>query len=124
MDEIAYLYLDARYETVREDGRLRDLVVLIAVGVDREGQRRVLGVSAAPGEQEVHPGLGRLGQGWRNFLQSLVSRGLCGVQLIISDDRAGLRAARQAVFSGIPWRRCQFHLQQNAQAYVPRIDQR
>lgn len=114
LGEIAYLYLDARYETVREGGQLRDLAVLIAVGVDREGQRRVLGVSTSLGEQEVH---------WRNFLQSLVSRGLCGVQLIISDDHPGLRAARQAVFGGIPWQRCQFHLQQNAQAYVPRKEQ-
>lgn len=57
---------------------------------------------------------------WRTFLQSLVTRGLCGVKLIISDDHPGLRAARQAVFGGVPWQRCQFHLQQNAQAYVPR----
>jgi len=111
LGEMVYLYLDARYETVREDGQLRDLAILIAVGVDRKGQRRVLGVSTALGEQEVH---------WRSFLQSLVSRGLCGVRLIISDDHPGLRAARQAVFGGIPWQRCQFHLQQNAQAYVPR----
>jgi len=111
LGEIVYLYLDARYETVREDGQLRDLAILIAVGVDREGRRRVLGVSTSLGEQEVH---------WRNFLHSLVNRGLCGVQLIISDDHPGLRAARQAVFGGTPWQRCQFHLQQNAQAYVPR----
>ena len=111
LGEMVYLYLDARYETVREDGQLRDLAILIAVGVDRKGQRRVLGVSTALGEQEVH---------WRSFLQSLVSRGLCGVRLIISDDHPGLRAARQAVFGGIPWQRCQFHLQQNAQAYEPR----
>ena len=56
---------------------------------------------------------------WRAFLESLKARGLGGVQLITSDDHAGLRAARLAVFGGIPWQRCQFHLQQNAQAYVP-----
>ncbi len=111
LGEIAYLFLDARYETVREDGQLRDLAVLIAVGVTPDGQRRVLGVSVSLGEQEVH---------WRTFLHSLVTRGLCGVKLIISDDHPGLRAARQAVFGGVPWQRCQFHLQQNAQAYVPR----
>ncbi len=61
---------------------------------------------------------------WRTFLQSLVARGLCGVQLIISDDHAGLKAARLTVFGGIPWQRCQFHLQQNAQAYVPQQDLR
>jgi len=59
---------------------------------------------------------------WRAFLESLKQRGLGGVQLITSDDHAGLRAARVAVFGGIPWQRCQFHLQQNAQAYVPRKD--
>ncbi len=87
------------------------MAVLKAVGVREDGKRTVLGVSVALGEQEVH---------WRTFLQSLVQRGLRGVELIISDDHAGLRAARQAVFGGIPWQRCQFHLQQNAQAYVPR----
>jgi putative transposase len=59
---------------------------------------------------------------WRTFLQSLVARGLCGLHLIISDAHAGLKQARQAVFGSIPWQRCQFHLQQNAQAYVPRQD--
>lgn len=54
------------------------------------------------------------------FLQSLVQRGLTGVQLIVSDAHDGLQTARRAVFGGVPWQRCQFHLQQNAQAYVPR----
>ena len=109
--EIFYLLLDARYEKVRQDGRIRDVAVLIAAGIDREGRRKVLGVSISLSEQEVH---------WRVFLESLVKRGLRGVELIISDDHSGLKAARQAVFGGIPWQRCQFHLQQNAQAYVPR----
>ena len=111
LGEIVYLLLDARYEKVRQDGRIRDVAVLIASGVDREGRRKVLGVSISLSEQEVH---------WRIFLESLVKRGLRGVELIISDDHSGLKAARQAVFGGIPWQRCQFHLQQNAQAYVPR----
>lgn len=106
-----YLYLDARYEKVREDGQVRDAAVLIAVGVNEEGKREVLGVSVALSEQEVH---------WRSFLQSLTQRGLHGVELIISDAHAGLQQARRAVFGGIPWQRCQFHLQQNAQAYVTR----
>ncbi len=106
-----YLYLDAHYEHVRVSGQVRDMAVLKAVGVRKDGKRTVLGVSVALDEQEVH---------WRTFLQSLVQRRLRGVELIISDDHAGLRAARQAVFGGIPWQRCQFHLQQNAQAYVPR----
>jgi putative transposase len=106
-----YVYLDARYEKVRQDGQVRDAAVLIASGVDATGKRAVLGVSVALSEQEVH---------WRTFLQSLVERGLRGVQLLISDAHGGLKAARVAVFGGVPWQRCQFHLQQNAQAYVPR----
>jgi transposase-like protein len=106
-----YLYLDARYEKVRQDGQVRDAAVLIAVGVNEAGKREVLGISVALSEQEVH---------WRTFLQSLVARGLRGVKLIVSDAHTGLKLARQAVFGGIPWQRCQFHLQQNAQAYVPR----
>jgi putative transposase len=113
--EIPYLYLDARYEKVRQDGQVRDAAVLIATGVDRAGQRQVLGVSVSLSEQEVH---------WRQFLHGLVVRGLAGVQLVISDAHGGLQAARRAVFGGVPWQRCQFHLQQNAGAYVPRQDQR
>lgn len=111
LGEYIYLYLDARYEKVRQDGQVRDIAVLTAAGVNPAGYRDILGVSVAMGEQEVH---------WRTFLQSLVQRGLQGVRLIISDAHTGLRAARLAVFGGIPWQRCQFHLQQNAQAYVPR----
>ena len=106
-----YVYLDARYEKVRQDGQVRDAAVVLASGVDAAGKRAVLGVSVALSEQEVH---------WRTFLQSLVERGLRGVQLIISDAHGGLQAARRAVFGGVPWQRCQFHLQQNAQAYVPK----
>lgn len=108
-----YLYLDARYEQVRVAGLVRDVAVLIAVGVTEAGKRQILGVSVSLSEAEVH---------WRTFLQSLVARGLGGVQLIISDAHPGLQAARQAVLGAIPWQRCQFHLQQNAQAYVPRQD--
>src|ERR671938_567127 len=106
-----YLYLDARYEKVRQDGQVRDAAVLIASGVDAAGKRAVLGVSVALSEQEVH---------WRTFLQRLVERGLRGVELIISDAHSGLQAAHRAVFGGVPWQRCQFHLQQNAHASVPR----
>lgn len=115
LGEMPYLYLDARYEKVRQDGQVRDAAVLIATGVDRAGRRQVLGVSVSLSEQEVH---------WRQFLQGLVARGLAGVQLVISDAHAGLQAARRAVFGGVPWQRCQFHLQQNAGAYVPRQEQR
>ena len=79
------------------------------------GKRVILGVSVALSEAEVH---------WRAFFQSLVQRGLCGVTYIVSDDHPGMAAARKAVFGAVPWQRCQFHLQQNVQAYVPRQDQR
>ena len=115
LDETPYVFLDARYERVREGGRLVDCAVLVAVGVTRGGHRRVLGVSVALSEAEVH---------WRAFLDSLVRRGLKGVKLIVSDDHAGLKAARRATLPSVPWQRCQFHLQQNAQAYVTRLDQR
>lgn len=115
LDETPYVFLDARYERVREGGRLVDCAVLVAVGITRGGHRRVLGVSVALSEAEVH---------WRAFLDSLVRRGLKGVKLIVSDDHAGLKAARRATLPSVPWQRCQFHLQQNAQAYVTRLDQR
>ena len=115
LGEMVYLFLDALYEKVRQDGQIRDAAILIAAGVDRLGKRHLLGVSVSLGEQEIH---------WRTFLQSLVARGLSGIQLITSDDHAGLKAARIAVFGGIPWQRCQFHLQQNASAYVPRKELR
>lgn len=112
---IRYLYLDAHFEKVRENGQLYDMAVFTAAGVNMDGKRTLLGVSVSLGEHELH---------WRTFMHGLVARGLCGVELIVSDDHAGLKAARQTVFGGIPWQRCQFHLQQNAQAYVPRQEMR
>lgn len=109
--EMTYLYLDARYEKVRMDGQIRDAALLMAAGVGPDGKRRILGVSVSLSEAELH---------WRTFLDNLIERGLHGVQLVISDDHQGLRKARQAVFTGVPWQRCQFHLQQNAAQYVPR----
>ena len=106
-----YLWLDARYEKVRVDGIVRDVAVLMAAGLNLDGKREVLGISCSLSEAEIH---------WRSFLESLTQRGLAGVELITSDDHAGLKSARKAVFGGVPWQRCQFHLQQNAQAYVSR----
>lgn len=115
LDPCPYVFLDARYERVRQGGQVLDCAVLIALGVRPNGKRSILGVSVALSEAEAH---------WRAFLSSLQQRGLHAPQLIISDDHRGLAAARQAVFPGVLWQRCQFHLQQNAQAYVPRLDQR
>jgi len=108
-----YVYFDARYEKVRHEGSVRDLAVLWAMGINAEGHREVLGVSVSLSEAEVH---------WRTFFEGLQKRGLMGVQLVISDDHAGLQSARRTVFSGVAWQRCQFHLAQNALCYVPRQD--
>lgn len=115
LGEVMYLYLDARYEKVRQAGSVRDAAILMASGVKRDGRRSILGISVSLSEAEAH---------WRVFLEGLVKRGLYGVQLIVSDDHAGMEAARKAVFTGVPWQRCQFHLQQNAQSYVPKVSMR
>ena len=111
LGEIAYLYVDARYEKVREAGQVRDAAVLVATGITPAGERQVLGVSVSLSEHETH---------WKAFLQGLKDRGMNGVKLVVSDDHTGLGAARRAVLGSVPWQRCQFHLQQNAGAYVPK----
>jgi len=115
LGEISYLYVDARYEKVREAGQVRDAAVLVASGITPEGERQILGVSVSLSEHEAH---------WKAFLKSLKDRGLNGMKLVISDDHEGLGAARRAVFGSIPWQRCQFHLQQNAGAYLPKQNMR
>lgn len=113
--QITYLILDARYEKVRHGGTVVDCAILTAIGVRPDGNRTVLGTSCSLSEAEVH---------WRTFLESLIERGMKGVRLIVSDDHAGIGAARSALFPGVPWQRCQFHLAQNAMAYVPRMSMR
>lgn len=110
---IAHLILDARYEKVRVNGIVRSCAVFTAIGIRvDDGKRMILGTSVSLSEAEVH---------WRNFLSSLKSRGLLfPTGSITSDAHEGLKASLQAVFPGVPWNRCQFHLQQNAQAYVPK----
>jgi transposase-like protein len=108
---VKYLILDARYEKVREAGCVRDCSVLVAIGVDAEGHRSVLGVSVSLSEAEVH---------WREFFKSLLARGLQGLELIVSDAHAGLKEARKACFGSVPWQRCQFHLLHNAMQHVPK----
>ena len=112
---IQYLILDARYEKIRHGGSVVSCAVLIAVGITPEGRRSLLGVSVSLSEAEVH---------WRDFIASLQDRGMHGVVLVISDDHAGLKGAREARLPGVPWQRCQFHLQQNAGHYVPRVEMR
>ncbi len=106
-----YLILDARYEKVREDGVIRSLAVLIAIGVDWEGRRNVLAVELANRES--------LGS-WKEFCLELKKRGLHGVELVISDDHAGLRKAIAEVLPESAWQRCYVHFLRNALDYLPR----
>ena len=110
LGEVKYLILDARYEKIRQGGCVVDCAVLVAIGVDPDGHRSVLGVSVSLSEAEVH---------WRAFFKSLIERGLHGVELISSDAHAGMAEARRACFAGVPWQRCQFHLMKNALQHVP-----
>lgn len=112
LGKMLYVYLDARYEKVRENGSVRDLAIFTAIGINEQGCREILGISCELSEAEVH---------WRRFLEGLLKRGLTGVKLIISDDHAGLRKARRAVLPGTAWQRCYFHLAQNAQSYAPSL---
>jgi putative transposase len=111
LGQIKYLYVDARYEKVRQVGNVRDLAVLAAIGVNEKGKREILGISVSLSEAEIH---------WRNFFEDLQRRGMRGLELIISDDHSGLVAARKSVFPSVPWQRCTFHMAQNAQGYAPK----
>jgi putative transposase len=106
-----YLILDARYEKVREDGVIRSLAVLVAIGVDWEGRRNVLAVELANRESQ---------SSWKEFGLSLRQRGLRGVELVISDDHAGLRTAIEEVFPEAAWQRCYVHFLRNALDHLPR----
>jgi transposase-like protein len=111
LGETPYLILDARYEKLRHGGSVVSCAVLVAIGIDTQGKRSILGVSVSLSEAEVH---------WREFLASLQARGLHGVRQVTSDAHAGLKEALDARLTGVPWQRCQFHLAKNALAYVPR----
>jgi len=112
---ICYLVVDAIYLKVRHNGSVIDMAILLAYGINPEGKREILGVSASLSEAEVH---------WREFFKHLQSRGMNGLRLIVSDDHCGMKNARMAVFPSVPWQRCQFHLAQNAQSYSPRKSMR
>ena len=90
LGEIHYLFLDARYEKLRDGGVVRDAALFSAIGVGADGRRRVLGVSCDPSEAEIH---------WRAFLDNLIDRGIRGVRFVVSDDHAGLKAALRAVLA-------------------------
>jgi putative transposase len=106
-----YLILDARYERVREGGVVSSQAVLVAIGVDWEGRRQVLGVSLANRESR---------SSWRTFLAGLRERGLHGVEYVVSDDHAGLKAAIREILPEAAWQRCYVHFLRNALDYLPR----
>jgi putative transposase len=104
-----YLWLDATYVKVREGGRIVSRAVIIAVAVNEDGKREVLGVATGPSEAETF---------WTEFLRSLADRGLRGVKLVIADDHKGLRAAARRVFNATH-QRCRIHWMRNALAHAP-----
>jgi putative transposase len=110
-ESFPYLILDARYEKVREGGAIRSQAVLIAIGIDWEGRRQVLGVEMSNRESI---------SSWKDFLLSLKERGLKGVELVVSDDHAGLRKAIAEVFSEALWQRCYVHFLRNCLDHLPR----
>jgi len=107
-----YLWLDATYVKVREAGRVVAMACLVATGVAASGERRVLGLELAAGNDE--------GSAWPAFVRSLVERGLWGVRLVISDDHRGLVKAVHEQLLGAGWQRCRVHFTRNAQDLVPR----
>ena len=105
-----YLWLDATYLKVREGGRIVSVAAIIAVAVNTEGKREIVGLHIGPSEAEPF---------WTSFLRDLVRRGLTGVKLVISDAHEGLKAAITRVL-GATWQRCRVHAMRNALAYVPK----
>jgi transposase-like protein len=106
--EWPYLWIDATYLKVRDGGRIVSMAAIIAVGVNTDGRREVLGVATGPSEAEVF---------WKGFLRSLADRGLRGVRLVVADDHKGLRAAAAKVFHATQ-QRCRVHWMRNALAHA------
>jgi putative transposase len=107
--EWPYVWIDATYVKAREAGRIVSTATIIAVGVNTDGRREVLGVATGPSEAEVF---------WKSFLRSLADRGLRGVKLVIADDHKGLRAAASKVFHAT-LQRCKVHWLRNALVHAP-----
>jgi transposase-like protein len=108
--EWPYLWLDATYLKVRQGGRIVSIAAIIAVAVNTDGRREIIGLGTGPSEAETF---------WTEFLRGLRSRGLGGVKLVISDAHTGLKAAIQRVFDAT-WQRCRVHWIRNALAHVPK----
>ena len=112
--EWPYLWLDATYVKVREAGRIVSVAVTIAVAVNHQGRREVLGMAVGASEAETF---------WTAFLRSLTRRGLSGVKLVISDDHKGLKAAATRIL-GATWQRCRIHFMRNLLAHAGRQGRR
>jgi transposase-like protein len=109
-----YLWIDATYVKVRQNGRIVSVAVIIAVGVNSDGRREVLGLDVGPSEAETF---------WTAFLRKLTRRGLCGVKLVISDAHEGIKAAVAKVLSAT-WQRCRVHFMRNALAHAGKSGRR
>ena len=109
--EYPYVVVDARYESSRVDGKIIDIAVPIAIGIDSEGYRHVLGVNTAWSET---------GDSWDRFIGRLKERGLRGVKLVTSDDHPGIHPAIKKHYPGVQWQRCQRHFTVNATDLVPK----
>jgi putative transposase len=106
-----YVWLDALYLKVRQDHRIVNQALVIAIGVRETGDRDILGFSLGASEEYAF---------WLDFLRSLSRRGLQGVQLVTSDAHEGLKAAIQQVFTGATWQRCRVHFMRNVLAHIPK----
>ena len=109
--EHPYVWIDATYHKVRQDGRVQSMATVVAIGVAATGERQILGVDAGPSEDRAF---------WTAFLRSLVKRGLRGVRLVVSDAHEGLKRAIATVLSGTTWQRCRVHFMRNVLATIPR----
>jgi putative transposase len=107
----AFVWLDALFIKVREAGRVVNTAALVAIGVNADGHRELLGLDLGGAED---------GAAWTAFLRSLVARGLSGVKLVVSDAHAGLKDAIAAVLNGAAWQRCRTHFMRNLLVKVPR----
>jgi transposase-like protein len=108
--EHPYVWIDATYHKVRQDGRVQSMATVVAIGVTKDGERQVLGVDAGPSEEAAF---------WTAFLRDLVKRGLGGVRLVISDAHEGIKKAVSKVLVGSSWQRCRVHFMRNLLAKLP-----
>jgi transposase-like protein len=109
-----YLWIDATYVKVRQAGRIVSVAVIVAVGVNADGRREVLGMDIGPSEAETF---------WTGFLRKLARRGLRGVNLVVSDAHEGIKAAVSKIFTAT-WQRCRVHFMRNALAHAGRSGRR